>query len=198
MKFNKFKGIGNGRVHKPNYDKRNKFYDDRNIINRNFRSKEKYRKWYIDYTYMKVNGEFQYVLFIVDGYDKEVMHQQAYKKKTTRNVVNAVKKLIKERNVDTTKLIIHTDQGNEFTSGKMAKLCESFEILQSFSRAGKPLDNALIESIISQYKRGVKVYKRKIASTRTLNKFNNEWNYLYNYEYTQRCLGCVPPRYYNL
>lgn len=123
---------------------------------------------------MKVNGEFQYVLFIVDGYGKEIMHQQAYKKKTTMNVISDIKKLIKERDIDTSNLIIHTDQGNEFTSSLMANLCEKLDITQSFSRAGKPLDNALIESIISQYKRGVRVYKKKIASKRILNKFNNE------------------------
>lgn len=107
----------------------------------------------MDFTYMKIKKQMYYVLFIVDGYDKEIVHLKMYKRKTGRVVANALKNLIKDRNIDGSKLIIHTDQGNEFTNQTIRKLCVSHNIRQSFSRAGTPLDNALIESIISNYKR---------------------------------------------
>lgn len=190
------KGASNGKV-KGESNKRQVNYDDRDLIRRQFRAKVKYTKWYMDFTYLKLNGQMYYVLFIVDGYDKEIMHLKMYKRKTGQVVANALSRLIKDRNIDGSKLIIHTDQGNEFTNQVVRRLCERNEIRQSFSRAGTPLDNALIESIIGNYKRTFKArYLKKKVSRVFISRKNTDWNLEYNTEIPQRILGSVPPLHY--
>lgn len=184
---------------KPNSERRIFNYDDKDLIRRQFRAKEKYTKWYMDFTYMKIKKQMYYVLFIVDGYDKEIVHLKMYKRKTGRVVANALKNLIKDRNIDGSKLIIHTDQGNEFTNQTLRKLCVSHNIRQSFSRAGTPLDNALIESIISNYKRTFRTrYLKEKISKVYVGRMNTKWNLEYNTEIPQRILGSVPPLFFNL
>jgi transposase InsO family protein len=45
-----------------------------------------------------------------------------------------------------TGVILHTDQGSEFTSGRFRTACERLGIRQSMGRPGSALDNAVIES----------------------------------------------------
>ena len=43
-------------------------------------------------------------------------------------------------------VILHTDQGSEYTAHRFRAACERMEIRQSMGRAGSALDNAVIES----------------------------------------------------
>lgn len=47
--------------------------------------------------------------------------------------------------MDTSKLILHADQGNQFTSKKFTKFCTPIKITQSMSATGCTYDNAPIE-----------------------------------------------------
>lgn len=58
--------------------------------------------------------------------------------------INAVKQALKQaRNAK--KIILHSDQGSQFTSKKFAEFCKTHNLVQSMSRAGKPTDNAPME-----------------------------------------------------
>ncbi|MGN8833731.1 transposase, partial [Selenomonas montiformis] len=58
-------------------------------------------------------------------------------------------------------LILHSDQGAQFTSREFTEFCESAGITQSMSKAGYPYDNAPME--------------------RYFNTLKNEWIYLHDY-----------------
>ena len=47
-------------------------------------------------------------------------------------------------------LIVHTDQGSQFTSRNFQMLLKSRKAIYSESRKGNPYDNALMESFIEQ------------------------------------------------
>lgn len=47
--------------------------------------------------------------------------------------------------LDTKHLILHSDQGSQFTSKEFTGYCESVGITQSMSKAGYPYDNAPME-----------------------------------------------------
>ena len=43
-------------------------------------------------------------------------------------------------------VILHTDQGSEYTAGRFRQACQRLSISQSMGRPGSALDNAVIES----------------------------------------------------
>ena len=56
------------------------------------------------------------------------------------------------KEIDLTNLIVHTDQGFQFTSDEFLQYCKSKKIINSYSRRGNSLDNAPIESWFGLFK----------------------------------------------
>lgn len=50
-------------------------------------------------------------------------------------------------------LIVHTDQGSQFTSRNFRALLSKYHVVQSNSRKGNPYDNAVMESFYRTIKR---------------------------------------------
>ncbi len=50
-------------------------------------------------------------------------------------------------------LIIHTDQGSQYTSGNFQTTLKKYDAVSSVSRKGNPYDNALMESFYKTIKR---------------------------------------------
>ena len=49
-------------------------------------------------------------------------------------------------------LILHSDQGSQFTSKTFVEFCESVHVTQSMSKAGYPYDNAPMEGYVNTLK----------------------------------------------
>ena len=49
-------------------------------------------------------------------------------------------------------LILHSDQGSQFTSKAFIEFCESVHVIQSMSKAGYPYDNAPMERYFNTLK----------------------------------------------
>ena len=58
------------------------------------------------------------------------------------------------RRINPSKLVIHTDQGSQYTGSKYQKLLIENKINCSMSRKGNCWDNAAMESFFSTYKLG--------------------------------------------
>ncbi|EOI53641.1 transposase for insertion sequence element IS904 [Enterococcus gilvus] len=58
-----------------------------------------------------------------------------------------------EKSVLEKKLIIHTDQGSQYTSSAFQKVLRKCEMTSNMSRKGNPYDNALMESFYKTIKR---------------------------------------------
>lgn len=52
----------------------------------------------------------------------------------------------------TGELILHSDQGSQFTSKSFVEFCESVHVTQSMSKAGCPCDNAPMERYFNTLK----------------------------------------------
>ncbi len=50
-------------------------------------------------------------------------------------------------------LIFHSDQGGQYTSYSFRSLLEKLQVTQSFSKSGRPHDNAVAESFFSTFKK---------------------------------------------
>lgn len=61
----------------------------------------------------------------------------------------AVQVAIATRGGDVAGVVLHTDQGGEFSGGALARVCAAAGIIQSMGRTGSALDNAVAESFHS-------------------------------------------------
>jgi Transposase and inactivated derivatives len=49
-------------------------------------------------------------------------------------------------------MLLHSDQGSQYSSAGYVSLLKQYNVIQSMSRAGTPRDNAVIESVFGWFK----------------------------------------------
>ena len=81
------------------------------------------------------------------GYSRTTIHKYMNKELKLRSIVRP-----KKPKCEQGKLILHSDQGSQFTSKAFVDFCESVEVTQSMSKAGYPYDNAPMERYFNTLK----------------------------------------------
>jgi putative transposase len=79
-------------------------------------------------------------------------------------VIEALNRAIGARSVNLEQLIIHTDQGSQYTSEQFQRLMADNNVTCSMSRFGNVWDNAAMESFFSSLKTeliGKKIYRSR-------------------------------------
>ncbi|CVI72756.1 Integrase core domain protein [Clostridiales bacterium CHKCI001] len=123
-----------------------------NLLKQNFTADEKNKIWCTDFTYIGLsNGKMRYNCTMIDLYDSCVVATLNSSYINTELAVNTLKRAINNEKTGAG-LILHSDQGCQFTSWKFMDYCKSQEIIQSMSKAGCPYDNAPIERFYKTFK----------------------------------------------
>lgn len=137
-----------------------------NILQQDFKADAVNQKWCTDFTYLVLqDGRKRYNCSIIDLYDRSIVASITGKRITSDLAIRTVKAALEKQPIHRGKLILHSDQGSQFTSKEFVDFCNSNKITQSMSKAGYPYDNAPME--------------------RYFNTLKNEWIYLHNY-YTDK------------
>ncbi|WP_168105283.1 DDE-type integrase/transposase/recombinase [Spiroplasma platyhelix] len=71
-------------------------------------------------------------------------------------------------------LILHSDQGFQYTSIQYKNVCKSYGLNPSYSRKGTPLDNTVIESFHSILKKET-IYNKFIKTKHDMINLIHEW-----------------------
>lgn len=86
------------------------------------------------------------IVQIIDLHDRSVIASITDKHITADLAKKTLQKAIDSQpGLDANHLILHSDQGSQFTSKVFTEYCESVGITQSMSKAGYPYDNAPME-----------------------------------------------------
>ena len=131
---------------KPNYrkGKPHKIFD--NLIKQEFRADSRNEKWCTDFTYLFLtDGSKRYNCTILDLYDRSVIASITDTNITADLAIRTLKKALASQPKIKEKLILHSDQGSQYTSKDFVEFCESVGVTQSMSKAGYPYDNAPME-----------------------------------------------------
>ena len=83
-------------------------------------------------------------------------------KNSTYLVTSTFRQAYKNRNTPQ-QLMLHSDQGPQYTSNTFRKLLRMNKVVQSFSKSGRPHDNAVAESFFASMKRE-EVYRTQYCS----------------------------------
>ncbi|WMJ22168.1 IS3 family transposase [Paludicola sp. MB14-C6] len=123
-----------------------------NLVNQNFDVEQPNMVWCTDFTYLpQKDGVMRYNCSIIDLYDRSAVATLDGNHITAELGIETLKIAIK-RYKPPRGLILHSDQGSQFTSKEFNDYCQKAHIQQSMSRAGCPYDNAPMERFYNTLK----------------------------------------------
>ena len=127
------------------------YHQYENVLARDFTATRPNQKWVTDITYVATQHGWAYLATIKDLYDGFLVAHQLGR----RNSVGLVTRLLKQarhKEKVTDGLLLHSDQGHQYTSHPYAVLTQQYNINPSMSRPGNCWDNAPMESFFAHLK----------------------------------------------
>ena len=122
-----------------------------NVINRNFHTTAPDQKWATDVTQVKIKDRWVYLSPILDMFNGEIVSYVISDSPNLKMVMTMLDNAFKERKVQGN-LILHSDQGWHYQHKRYQKALEDRHIIQSMSRKGNCLDNAMMENFFGLMK----------------------------------------------
>ena len=177
---------------KPGYVKcrRNKIFD--NLLKQDFSVDAKNKVWCTDFTYMRaLDGRFRYNCTIIDLYDRSVVASLNSKYINTRLAIDTLTEALRKEG-SPKGLILHSDQGVQYTSWEFVTFCREHGITQSMSRAGCPYDNAPMERFYNTFKNCF-YYRFAFESIQQLDEMTKRYVNWYNYVRPHSYNGYLTP-----
>jgi putative transposase len=118
------------------------------LIGRDFGTDELNRKWYGDGTEIPTDEGKLYLASVLDMASRRIIGFCLDEHHNAELAYNALVMAVAIRGGKDTiaGVIMHTDQGSEYTAGIVRAACTRLGVTQSMGRVGSALDNAVIES----------------------------------------------------
>jgi transposase InsO family protein len=127
----------------------------KNLLNREFKQKTPYTFASTDITYIPHQGTFSFLSVTKDLATGEILSYELSKKMNLDLVLKTIdnlKEYFVENSLDISNLLLHSDQGFQYTNEQYHNELRELGIIQSMSRRGNSVDNAPIESFFGHMK----------------------------------------------
>ena len=152
-----------------------------NRLERDFNATKPNQKWVTDVSYIFTKQGTLYLSAIKDLYDNFIVAYNVLAENSNQLVFDTIKKA-KEEIVSG--LLLHSDQGYQYTSNEYLSLTTKYGILPSMSRPGTPLDNAPAENFFGILK-SESLYRHKPQTNEQARLLIDDYIHFYNYERIQ-------------
>ena len=149
-----------------------------NLVKRQFNVDKGNKIWTTDITYLIFNGKRAYLSTILDLYDRKIVAYKISRFNDLNIVIDTLNEAIAKRK-DVNGLIIHSDQGYQYTSFQYKAICESNGIQISMSRKGTPIDDSPMESFHAILKKET-LYNNDITNIAEYIALVEDWLEFYN------------------
>lgn len=167
-----------------------------NVLNQDFEAKRENTKWTTDITHLNYNNGILYLSVILDLYNREILSYELSSKKDIQLVIITLNKAVSTVK-NTAGIILHSDQGSQYTTEYYSNLLRSYGIIHSMSRRGNCLDNAPVECFFSHLKSEA-IYTKKFVSKEQIIKAVEHYIRFYNNERFQIKLKNLSPVSYRI
>lgn len=165
-----------------------------NILKQNFKAEKPNQVWVSDVTYFSYNVRKLYICVILDLYSRKVVAFKISKRNSTQ-LTKATFKYAYFSRKPQDGLIFHSDNGSNYISKSFYSYLKQFGVTQSFSRSGRPHDNAVSESFFKGMK-AEELYRYKYKSEREFHKSVSDYIEYYNVKRPHTFLGYLSPERY--
>jgi len=149
-----------------------------NLVKRKFNVDKENKIWTTDITYLIFKGKRAYLSTVLDLYDRKIVAYKISKFNDLNIVIDTLNEAIAKRK-DVHGLIIHSDQGFQYTSYEYKAICESNGIQISMSRKGTPIDDSPMESFHAILKKET-LYNNDITNLAEYIALVEDWLEFYN------------------
>lgn len=165
-----------------------------NIIDRKFKSMQPNRKWATDLTEFNVLGKKLYLSPIIDMFNGEIVSYELSESPNFRQVIAMLRKSFKKI-PNNTNLILHSDQGWQYQMKQYQQKLKRKGIIQSMSRKGNCLDNAIVENFFGTLKSELFYLKKYRSITELKSEIVDYINYYNNERISANLNGMSPIQY---
>lgn len=179
---------------KRQWKKSNSYERKFNILQRQFHAEAPNCVWVSDVTCIKLKDRYYYLCAIVDLYSRKVIAHKVSTRNSTQ-LITATLRMAYDARMPGENLIFHSDQGSQYISHAFRQLLKKLKITQSFSSAGTPHDNAVMESFFAVFKKE-EFYRSAYRSEAELRKKVNEYIAFYNQKRPHTALNLKTPEQY--
>ncbi len=167
------------------------------LVKRSFAAAAVNRKWYGDGTEIPTGEGKLHLASVLDMGSRRILGFGLSEHPDAELSYGALAMAVAVRGGQVPGVIMHTDQGSEYTAGRFRRACERLGIRQSMGRPGSALDNAVIESWHSTVEfelRRIEQFPGKAAARAGV----AAWIEDYNHDRRHSALGMLSPVAYEL
>jgi putative transposase len=162
------------------------------LIGRQFPAGGLNRTWYGDGTEIVTDEGKLYLDSVMDMASRRILGHALGEHHDTDLAYGALAMAVAVRGGQVAGVILHTDQGSEYTAGFFRAACGRMQIQQSMGRPGSALDNAVIESWHSTLEFELRSL-RKFATKAEARAAVAAWIEDYNHDRRHSALGMRSP-----
>ena len=153
---------------------------NRNFLQQQFCTDRPNQIWVSDITVFKFGDKYYYLCAIIDLFSRKIISYRISQNSSTQLLTKTFKQAYSERKPEKG-LMFHSDRGTQYMSYAFVHLLEDFGVKQSFSRTGRPHDNAVAEAFFSILKKE-ELYRRHYTSEADLMRGIHRFIDFYNRE----------------
>lgn len=165
-----------------------------NILERRFNPDGIEQKWVTDVTEFRVNGKKLFLSPVMDLYNREIIAYQFDSAPSFTMVRSMLEKAWRKRRLHQP-ITLHSDQGWQYQMAAFRRELQQQNVVQSMSRKGNCLDNAVMESFFAILKTEL-FHSRQFSSVEHLRTEISEYIDYYNKErISKRLSGLSPVQY---
>jgi transposase InsO family protein len=167
------------------------------LVKRDFPAKKINKKWYGDGTEIRTGEGKLHLASVLDMGSRRLLGFSLGEHHDAELAYGALAVAVAARGGAVPGVIMHTDQGSEYTAGLFRQACGRLGIRQSMGRPGSALDNAVIESWHSTLEfelRSLETFATKAAARARIAAWIEE----YNHDRRHSSLGMRSPVDYEL
>lgn len=186
--MNKYNLLAQIRRPRPYYQRHKQLEPYENKFNRDFSADRPNQKWVTDISYIFTKQGVLYLSMIKDLYDNFIV---SFDMATSQDMQLVFRTIEKAKREVADGLILHSDQGFQYTSLGYFNLTKEYSILPSMSRAGTPLDNACAENFFGILKSEC-IYRENLESFEQAKSIINDYISFYNFERIQTKTKLTP------
>ncbi|MFE8094399.1 IS3 family transposase [Bacillus toyonensis] len=167
-----------------------------NILKRNFHASKPNEKWVTDVTEFHLHGKKLYLSPILDLYNGEIIaynieHRPAY------SLVSKMLNKAFQRLNDKETPILHSDQGWHYQMRQYHQSLKKHNVIQSMSRKGNCLDNAVMENFFGLLKSEL-LYLKEFESMEQFKQELETYIHYYNHKRIKTKLKGLSPVQYRV
>ena len=165
-------------------------YKYENWLNRIFSANKPNTKWVTDISYIHTAQGVLYLSMIRDLYDNSIVSYKTGTEQTANLVLKTIQAAVQKEKI-AGELLLHSDQGLQYTSHGYFNLTKEYCITPSMSRKANCYDNAMAENFFSILKTEC-IYRQKIKTFEQAKELIDEYIDFYNNERIQTKTRLTP------